>query len=1197
MRLKQLKLAGFKSFANPTTFHFPKTITAIVGPNGCGKSNVIDAIRWVLGESSAKQLRGGAMSDVIFAGTQDKPAKSLASVELVFEHTQADASGKGGIHHPLNLYHELSVRRQINKDGKSDYFINGTKVRRRDVVDIFLGTGLGARSYAVIEQGMIGRIIDANALQLREFIEEASGVSRYQSRREETQKQLTGAQDNLSRLQDMASELSAQQQRLAKQAKTAQQAQAWQAKLDAIGQQLLLDDYGQAWQKQHGLAQDYQAISAKVAEQQALIEQITTEQQAAQRTISEQQLAYQAEQNNVQRHWQQHHEAQSLLNQSEQSLANDQQRLNTLSFELSRFADYTKELGEQQTQAQARIAGLPAQLSAISEHIDRLRDGQYQQKQQRQAVAAALVKLNQQKTEQEKQLAVSTNALKHHDNDQARLTKRQAEYQQAQHTWQNAKAKFDQEFADIDDAAADNDRAALAKLGDDIERLEAQIIARQEALADQADEVESLTRQLRQAEQQRQTWLTEQTTLQNLLDQQAKQLSKMQRGNSQLPKLGNTLTLTAQGRAYASVFDTLLGVFASWAITDKHDISQFMGEQGVLFGANPPQATSLGEDFVALAALVAAPSLPILGQIWLKRTPSTTLALPPLADGQWVLWQQDDQSLLLCNAHMAMQLNQLLQASDNTKSPNRPVTHQFSHQVRIDELQGLLELHQPQLLRTQAALQEATVSLQEWQAQDRSARQTLAQLVQQKHQLASASLQREHRYQSAYDKLHADKQRLAQDERRLAEEQRTLEEQRKLTQAMMTCIQDSLGELKPQLEQHISERQALDNRLQALSQEQRELEQQQQRLSQTMATGQLQISASSQQLAKAEQDHARVTQAHDQLTQKIAEQTGRLPQLRAQVSQQAKQLAEANHTLEQLAAGLKQTEQQLAQTQRQAQDAQALFANLQQQQHTTDTAWALARHNTQLLGEQLKERRIALPNTDTLEPLGQSVRKGLQQQVTQLKNHISDLGAVNHAAVAELDAVNERLAPLAEQIDDLTASIDKLQQAIKHIDSQTKGLFLGMLKDVNLALNRLFTEVFGGGKAELILTDEGGANGWQSGLELMAQPKGKKNSRLALLSGGEKTLTALSLVFAIFQQQPAPFCVLDEVDAPLDDANVERFTRLIEQLAKEVQFIFISHNKLSMQIANELKGVTMPTAGVSKLVSVDMVDVANYLDS
>ena len=177
MRLKQLKLAGFKSFANPTTFHFPKTITAIVGPNGCGKSNVIDAIRWVLGESSAKQLRGGAMSDVIFAGTQDKSAKSLASVELVFEHTRGE-DGKSGIHHALNLYQELSVRRQINKEGKSDYFINGTKVRRRDVVDIFLGTGLGARSYAVIEQGMIGRIIDANALQLREFIEEASGVSR-----------------------------------------------------------------------------------------------------------------------------------------------------------------------------------------------------------------------------------------------------------------------------------------------------------------------------------------------------------------------------------------------------------------------------------------------------------------------------------------------------------------------------------------------------------------------------------------------------------------------------------------------------------------------------------------------------------------------------------------------------------------------------------------------------------------------------------------------------------------------------------------------------------------------------------------------------------------------------------------------------------------------------------------------------------
>jgi len=260
MRLKSLKLAGFKSFANPTTFTFRHGITAIVGPNGCGKSNVIDAIRWVLGETSAKQLRGGAMSDVIFAGTQDKAAKSVASVELTFEHTQDEQTG---IRHEFNLYHELSVRRQVNLEGRSDYFINGTRCRRRDVVDVFLGTGLGARSYAVIEQGMIGRIVESSPLQLREFIEEAAGVSRYQARREETQKKLEKTQDNLARLHDMQSELVSQQKRLSKQAASAERYEELALTLADIKQQLAIQ---QLYQAKHHQQQQKIAHERSVSE-------------------------------------------------------------------------------------------------------------------------------------------------------------------------------------------------------------------------------------------------------------------------------------------------------------------------------------------------------------------------------------------------------------------------------------------------------------------------------------------------------------------------------------------------------------------------------------------------------------------------------------------------------------------------------------------------------------------------------------------------------------------------------------------------------------------------------------------------------------------------------------------------------------------------------------------------------------------
>ena len=304
MRLKSLKLAGFKSFANPTTFTFRHGITAIVGPNGCGKSNVIDAIRWVLGETSAKQLRGGAMSDVIFAGTQDKTAKSVASVELTFEHTQDEQTG---IRHEFNLYQELSVRRQVNKEGRSDYFINGTRCRRRDVVDVFLGTGLGARSYAVIEQGMIGRIVESSPLQLREFIEEAAGVSRYQARREETQKKLEKTKDNLARLHDMQSELLRQQKTLSKQAASAQRYEALSLSLADIEQQLAIQQLYQAKHNQQQqkiaherstaevsmLQADYDTLKAQQDKLTARINQEQWLKDDAQSAHYEQQLSYQ----------------------------------------------------------------------------------------------------------------------------------------------------------------------------------------------------------------------------------------------------------------------------------------------------------------------------------------------------------------------------------------------------------------------------------------------------------------------------------------------------------------------------------------------------------------------------------------------------------------------------------------------------------------------------------------------------------------------------------------------------------------------------------------------------------------------------------------------------------------------------------------------------------------------------------------
>ena len=559
--------------------------------------------------------------------------------------------------------------------------------------------------------------------------------------------------------------------------------------------------------------------------------------------------------------------------------------------------------------------------------------------------------------------------------------------------------------------------------------------------------------------------------------------------------------------------------------------------------------------------------------------------------------QTSAQQLILCNQQLLINLSHLLQAEGQQVIS---FSQQLMNEARIEQLDEHLAQQQPQLQRLADRLQQARVSLQEWQAQDRTARNQLLSLTQQQQQCQQQKLQQQYHYQSALDKLTQDKKRLDSDSERLQEEGLDFADKLQQEQQRVYELSNTLSHLQPQLQQQISERQSLDERLNQFASQQRELEQQQNRITQTLATGQLQITASEQQLAKALQDQARFTSEQQLLSYKISEQQAHLPQLQQQLTVDSTQLQTVNDSVAQLTMTLKTMETELHQAQLGVQESQQQLSQLQQQYHTTDTALALAKQNVALIGEQLTIRKITVPKTDNIELMGSSKREQLQRQLDELASQVVNLGAVNHAAVAELSEVNSRLAPLAEQISDLTASIEKLQLAIQQIDSQTKQLFMDMLTQVNIELNKLFTQVFGGGQAQLVLSDhtndkDNSGKGWQSGLELMAQPKGKKNSRLALLSGGEKTLTALSLIFAIFKQQPAPFCVLDEVDAPLDDANVARFTRLIEQLAKDVQFVFISHNKLAMQIADELKGVTMPTAGVSKLVSVDMAEVEAYL--
>lgn len=1307
MRLKSLKLAGFKSFANPTTFTFRHGITAIVGPNGCGKSNVIDAIRWVLGETSAKQLRGGAMSDVIFAGTQDKAAKSVASVELTFEHTQDEQTG---IRHELNLYQELSVRRQVNKDGRSDYFINGTRCRRRDVVDVFLGTGLGARSYAVIEQGMIGRIVESSPLQLREFIEEAAGVSRYQARREETQKKLEKTRDNLARLHDMQSELLRQQKTLSKQAASAQRHEEISLSLADIEQQLAIQQLYQAKQQQQQqkiihersaaevstLQADYDTLKAKQDKLTARINQEQWLKDDAQSAHYEQQLSYQ--------------NAEHQLGDATSQLMAIEQQLSHLAQQREQSLADIERLNAAQAEQQQALETLRPQLAELSDKRDNHKRHEQPLQRAWHDAQNQLSRLQDKARTLEQQQAINTQAQKRHQQSDDK-------WQRREQNWQNLWQQLQQSIApsaSAVSASADASQAAdkhdlsqalaqqVTELSTTLQQIERQYDGVDERLSEIQPQAHHLQqrlntqqRELSDDEKRHALLAGEYDTLHQILH--PKPISNSQNKaavtnntdsgavNTQqltIMTLREQIELSATGQAHAQLLDSVLALWldshvliASRAdhVNDadqkanslslwqalEDDITDLLTYQTIQnTSASTKEKTlatghslwlpakqnktrdsafisdlsdSLTDKVLPLSQLIAQPTLALWQQCYLytaqfesasehdinvfadvlKSLPSSALLLT--ADG-WVISRQG-----------TLNLSKLAGAQDDqSEGSSQFLTQRLAQRTRLqtlEELLGELELsidnQQKSIAKHQRDYDALMISLEETRAQ-------AEQLTRDKHryqqQLTTERANAE-RLQADSQRLNADKVALEQEKQELAHEAQILIREQQDIEREIATLTPQIAEARATSQQLQSERSELNRARQADDEAwqslQLRIQQYEMRLEHRVSS----MGRATEQYDKSLENEQSLQARHDK-------QQSTLPTLQAALQRAQTTRDEQQALLSERDTALTALKQAYAEQQTAFDTLQNTLQKQQSElaQHATELALSAARledasrHTQSALdaytqvSEKYKTQAEQPQQTMSVSNLladfiahDRRVRPDkiaeLASERAKLAQQLSKIGAVNLAAVAELAEVNERLEPLAQQTIDIAASMQTLTEAIASIDETTKTLFMQMLDAVNNELANLFAKVFGGGQASLTLnTDEMPANTpkseqWRAGLTLMAQPKGKRNSRLAVLSGGEKTLTALSLIFAIFKQHPAPFCVLDEVDAPLDDANVARFTSLIHELADDLQFIFISHNKLTMQIADELKGITMPSAGISTLVSVSLDEAARYVES
>ncbi|MBV7315542.1 chromosome segregation protein SMC [Shewanella sp. NIFS-20-20] len=1136
MRLNTIKLAGFKSFVDPTKIPFLKPLTAVVGPNGCGKSNVIDAVRWVLGESSAKHLRGESMTDVIFNGSSGRRPVSVASVELVFDNPDGRLGGQ------YASYQTIAVKRQVDRQGESSYFLNGQKCRRKDVTELFLGTGLGARSYAIIEQGTISRLIESKPQDLRVFIEEAAGISRYKERRRDTETRIRHTRENLERLADIRHELASQLEKLAQQAEAAKRYRELKQQERAGSAQLLLHQYQNL--KQQGeqferllLASQTEQAAAK-AQWQAIEVSLTElnigkealERQEQQQVAEGYRLGTELARLSSQLEYQQRQHAEdnqqltALLSQRDQWQSQHQQAIG-----------HHQELQQQQlsmqdvgTSQQQQLVAMEAAVSEAEESLQQanhaLQQGQelLAERQLHHQLLANKLSYQQQRHDEKQQALATAEQQLHQYQDhglQATIDKLSGEVELNQELGNELNEQYADTAAHQQQARAANDSAkalvqreqqALAALHSRSELID-QLLAKAEANTEHELGVWQVTQVAPGWEKAAELVL--EPVLQHAVnagdDHAAYGFSRTPPQDfgwfssevNLAPWLQGVEFVDDKANAYARLAQLPLAQQANQRFVTK--AGEFIG-QGFYLSALAPnqpmqllaQAAELEQQIQRSEARVAQlAEQQQLTDDALRVIDAKVTHLDAKRQQQQLTQQQLEQALTYARSQMSKEQQQLAQ-----------------QQQLVTKLQAELTELELSLQQLAAEVSQSTQQLSEGEG-----RRTLAQQEVAKHQQTAAALRQEwQQHQQRYQQSHRE----------------SLQQQTAL--ALSAQTQQQLWERLQEAEQKIS---ALNAKT---AQSETHLE----------------------QLPALEVNHQQMLRQQATLQAELVTVRGQLAQLQTEIDSKLLQQKQVIGKIEQVSANLSQ--QQLKR--------EGINGQLQAQ---------LSR---------LKEADI----DEATELSGDIAMTARQQQLEHIRQKIGLLGAINLAAIDEYEQQSSRKQYLDEQDQDLRTAMASLEDAIRQIDKETRTRFKITFDQINNDFSSLFPKVFGGGSAYLALTDD---DLLETGVSIMAQPPGKKNSTIHLLSGGEKALTALSLVFAIFRLNPAPFCMLDEVDAPLDDANVERFCRLLKEMSQSVQFIYISHNKITMEMADQLTGVTMHEPGVSRIVAVDIDEAVAMADA
>lgn len=1162
MRLSKIKLAGFKSFVDPTTITLSSNLTGIVGPNGCGKSNVIDAVRWVMGESSAKHLRGSSMEDVIFNGSSSRKPIGMATVELIFDNSAGKLEGQ------FAEYAEISVKRVITRDGYSKYSLNGTRCRRRDVADLFLGTGLGPRSYAIIEQGMISRLIEAKPEELRFFLEEAAGISKYKERRRETENRIRHTRDNLDRLDDLCEEIDKQLSHLKRQSRSAERYK----KLKQEERQYKAEHLALRWRE---LKVDLDVRDSQISETDTKLQQAIAEQRAVESKIED--------------HRRQHTEANDELNKV-------QGQYYSLGSDITRVEQNIKHQNDLQQRQETDVQQIETSLAEIRLTLQTDKDAIDGIRQQLETEKPDLETLKNSEAQLDQDFQTSENAM-----------------QDWQHGWDEVNRQYSEasQKAQVEKSRIEQIERHIEQLKHRLERINVEQLAlRGEDIDEQIKDLETNLKGTDKEKENLEQDLTAASTLigetrENIVGDEKKSSENRRKINdcqgrlsslealqqSALGKTDDSVTkwldhngLSKQARlaqkikvdsGWEKAVETVLGDSLEAVCVD--DIEQLCQSLSELSESNISLVESSASNSVNSASGLLQEKVKSsiqLGQFFngIKIAKSLKKALSmrkSLSDGESVitsdgLWLGKNW-LRICNDHHAKR--GVLARETEIRSLQSILDDLEKTSVGIDDglksLRETLQLQESQREEAQAALNTIHARINELQAQI-SARESRQDHISSRGQNLAEEL---NEIEQLIDNENIDIENATKLRKESLESMEELDNERDRLESKRDTLREELQKNRHALQDQRDASQQLAINIEGLNTRKESLIQNIERMEKTCE--------------QQEQKMQELKSSLEISSLPIEEFKLKLKDLLEQRLATEKMLDDARNAVDAITELLKSFEQSRSGYEQNASNTREQLENIKM-----DSQEIRVRTKTTL--EQLEETGFeAEPLIAQLDDTATS--KAWAEKVGVLSQRLNRLGPINLAAIDEYQEQLKRKEHLDEQHSDITLALKILETAIAKIDKETRTRFKETFDHVNNRINDMFPKLFGGGSAHLEMTGDDLLN---TGVAIMARPPGKRISNIHLLSGGEKALTSIALIFAIFELNPAPFCMLDEVDAPLDEANVGRFCQLLKDMSHSIQFIFITHNKSSMEISEQLNGVTMREAGVSRMVSVDIAEAA-----